>query len=59
MKTVPEMFTTVAKQHAQRTAVVDTGTAISYEALEKRVAALAGELRNRGVRRFSLISYWF
>ena len=39
MKTLPEMFATVARQNAGRIAVVDGGTAISYEALEKRVAA--------------------
>jgi long-chain acyl-CoA synthetase len=51
MKTLPEMFATVARQNTGRTAVVDGGTAISYEALEKRVAAFAGELHNLGVRR--------
>ena len=51
MRTLPEMLATVARQNAGRTAVVDGMVAINYEALEKRVAALAGELHNLGIRR--------
>ena len=51
MRTLPEMLATVARQNAGRTAVVEGMVAINYEALEKRVAALAGELHNLGIRR--------
>jgi long-chain acyl-CoA synthetase len=51
MKTLPEMFATVARQNAERPAVVDGGAAVCYAALEEKVAARVRELHNRGVRR--------
>ena len=51
MKTIPEMFATVAKQNAGRTAVVDADTAICYAELEKKITALATELQRMGVHR--------
>ena len=50
MKTIPEMFAKVAKQNASRTAIVDGGETVSYEVLEKKIASLAKELHNNGVR---------
>jgi len=51
MKTIPEMLATVAKQNAERTAVVDADTAVCYVELEQKIAALATELQRLGVRR--------
>jgi acyl-CoA synthetase (AMP-forming)/AMP-acid ligase II len=50
MKTIPEMLTTVARQYAQRLAIVDGGMDVSYADLASRVAALATELSSLGVR---------
>ena len=50
MKTLPEMFTTVAKQNASRTAIVDRERAVSYEVLNKRITSLAVKLYDMGVR---------
>ena len=49
MKTLPEMLTTVAKQNAERTAIVNGETRVSYAALERGVASLAAELSGLGV----------
>ncbi len=51
MKTIPEMISSVAKQHAERTAIVDGGKATRYETLEKRIKALASKLYRMGIRR--------
>lgn len=50
MKTIPEMFHTIAMRNATRTAVVDGGTAVSYAELEGMVSSLAAELYDMGVR---------
>ena len=50
MKTIPEMFSSVAKQHAKRAAVVDGGKVILYETLEKRIRTLALKLYRMGIR---------
>jgi long-chain acyl-CoA synthetase len=49
VKTLIEMFATVAKQNAGQTAIVDGQMAVSYEALEKRIASLAAKLYSMGV----------
>src|SRR3990172_8504682 len=51
MKTLPEMFTIVAKQNASRTAIVDVERAVSYAVLEKRITSLAVKLYDMGIRR--------
>lgn len=51
MKTLPEMFAAVARQHAGRTALVERGVALSYSALQEKVISLAAALHARGVRR--------
>jgi len=51
MKTIPEMFSLVAKQHAKRTAIVDGGKGILYETLEKRTRTLTLKLYRMGIRR--------
>ncbi|MBW2037487.1 MAG: acyl--CoA ligase [Deltaproteobacteria bacterium] len=51
MKTIPEMLSVVAKQNANRTAVVDGGIAINYATLEKRIISVAAKLDSMGVRR--------
>jgi len=50
MKTVPEMLASVATQDPERTAVVDSGTVVSYGELEQRVVCLAQQLYEAGVR---------
>jgi long-chain acyl-CoA synthetase len=43
------MLTTVAKQNARRTAIVDGSRIVSYAVLEKRINFLASKLHNIGV----------
>jgi len=50
MKTIPEMFFSVAKRHAKRAAVVDGEKVILYETLERRIRALAVRLYRMGIR---------
>lgn len=51
MKTIPEMFAKVAKESASRTAIADGNETVSYEVLERKIASLANELGNLGVRK--------
>ncbi len=51
MRTLPEMLTTVARQNAARTAIVEAGAVVTYADLEKRIASLAAVLNRMGVRR--------
>ena len=44
------MFSSIAQQHAKRTAIVDSGKVVLYEALEKRIRALALRLYQMGIR---------
>ena len=50
MKTIPEMFFSVAKSHAKRPAVVDGEKVVLYETLEKRIRTLALRLYRMGIR---------
>ncbi len=50
MKTLPEMFATVARQNSRRVAVVDGYKTVSYSQLEKNIASLAAKLQSIGVR---------
>jgi long-chain acyl-CoA synthetase len=50
MKTIPDMFFSVAKRHAKRAAVVDGGKVVLYETLEKRIRTLASKLYRMGIR---------
>jgi long-chain acyl-CoA synthetase len=50
MKTIPEMFSSVAKRHAKRPAVVDGEKVVLYETLEKRIRTLALKLYRMGIR---------
>ena len=49
MKTIPEMLKIIAKQNAQRTAIVDGEKAVTYGAFERNAASLAAELLDLGV----------
>ena len=49
MKTIPEMFATVAKQNVDRTAVVDGEAVVSYAELAGKVASLSAVLQEMGV----------
>ncbi len=49
MKTLPEMFTTIVRQNAQRTAIVERDVAVTYEALQKQVCSVANELQRAGI----------
>jgi|MudIll2142460700_1097286.scaffolds.fasta_scaffold01897_6 long-chain acyl-CoA synthetase len=50
MKTIPQMFSSVAKLHAKRPAVVDGEKVVLYEILEKRIRTLALKLYRMGIR---------
>jgi long-chain acyl-CoA synthetase len=50
MRTIPEMLSTVARQHATRPAVIEGATSVTYAELARRIGSLALELHERGVR---------
>jgi long-chain acyl-CoA synthetase len=50
MKTLPEMMATIVSRHADRTAIVEDGRALTYAELEKRIASLATMLFDAGAR---------
>ncbi len=50
MQTIPEMLSTVMKDHANRTAIVDGEVVLSYAELEQRIAALAMTLHHLKVQ---------
>ena len=49
MNTIIDMLQQVAAECGGRTAVVDGDRALSYAGLEQRIAALAVELRKKGI----------
>lgn len=51
MRTLSDMFFSVARRHAGRPAIVEEGVAISYASLEARVLDLAAGLHAHGVGR--------
>ena len=51
VKTIPEMFEKIAKENADRTAIVDGERSISYKGLEKKIRYLSASLGMMGVRR--------
>lgn len=50
MNTIPQMFKIVAKENADRTAIVDRERTVSYGSLEKRTSNLSARLTMMGIR---------